>query len=367
MRARGRSAGAAGLAALALLMSCSADTRGSASARQRSPSASAAPTEETRVLDLEAEPMRVPALTRIPYGARRDRLGYLPPCTGRRCADPCPCSAHLQPGSFDLDATGAAWILDAAKERLAVFDATGELVRAQPLPGVGYRAWDVQAHPDFTIVMSQDVDYYGRVTFVAPDSVRAGAIRYEGSPIATGGPVTVDGDAGYVAAFEDTPTGDEELFLSVPLEPARSLRATQALGRPMLDGWLLLREYRGDRVIRLAYEAPVGSWETHLRLLTRTAGDHAPRDRGIISWEIEIAPDGTIHLLVHGARARSSGYWYVRVAADGTPGDVVRLEGPRIADDQQSRRLTLDASGRPFVMWAQRRGVVISSLESVQS
>jgi hypothetical protein len=53
---------------------------------------------------------------------------------------------------------------------------------------------------------------------------------------------------------------------------------------------------------------------------------------------------------------------HLKVAPDGGSAYPIKLAGPRTADDQQTRCLTLDQHGEPLVMWAGRRGVLIEAL-----
>jgi len=73
-----------------------------------------------RVLDFDAPGYQGQPLVEIPYGGRAEELGFVPRCTAT-CSPPCPCTAQIQASAFDIDESGNVWILDNAKERVAVF------------------------------------------------------------------------------------------------------------------------------------------------------------------------------------------------------------------------------------------------------
>lgn len=351
----------AALCAASALAGCASPRGPSPAASQSSPQRE----EVTRVLDFSADVAPVDVAVRLPYGRGGRRVGYVPRCTGDACDPPCPCSTQLQPASFDVGVGEEVWVLDYAKGRIARFDGAGRFAGGLPLGRLAYRSWDLQLEDDRPFVLAQDFGYDARVLFAEPDGRVSRRVFFEGGPVELGGSISASGGAGYVHGYAGE-LGDEEVFLEVPLDPAAPrLEATEAPGRPMLDGWLLYVPYRGPRLIPLEFDGGGASWATDVRLLTKRAAEEEPRDRGIVSWEVDVGPDGTIHLLVHAGLRRFDGYWYLRVSGDGEVGEPVRLRGPGIADDQQTRRLTLDAEGKPYVMWAGRRALVISPLDGL--
>ncbi|MDQ3957622.1 MAG: hypothetical protein M3273_04795 [Actinomycetota bacterium] len=213
-------------------------------------------------------------------------------------------------------------------------------------------------------MLSQDHDFTAQVIFQGRVEKVSRPIYFDHSPVATGNLIAAAGHAGYVSAFVEHGVEEEELPLEVPLDPTRRrLRAAETPGRPMLSGWLLFKKYEGPLLVPLAFEGDEGSWETDIHFLTKRSRDSDPEPEGHISWETEVSPDGTIHLLIHAGLRKRGGYWYVQVSPAGAVGDAFPLVGPGIEDDQQTRRLALDQDGVPFVMWAGRKNLLVSRLE----
>jgi hypothetical protein len=161
---------------------------------------------------------------------------------------------------------------------------------------------------------------------------------------------------------------DEEVPVEVTLDDGEAA-AVEVPGRPFLDGWSLFQDYAGNQTVTLEVSASTARWRVEIDLeLRQSVEGRSVARRGHVSWESEIAPDGTSHLLLFAGtegRHATDGYWYLGVAPDGAVGPVVPLQGPSRRDDQQSRRLTLDGEGNPVLMWAGRRALRFERLPSI--
>ena len=329
------------------------------------PPAPAESLEATRRLDFADRPQRGELITTVEYGDARGDVGFLPACR-RDCPPPCPCSTPMQPAAYDVDDKGRLWILDNAKARLVVFSPSGELARAMRGGELLLRASDVQVSDGAAFVLSQND--HGRARLLS--FVEAG--EHERSPITFRGRAAdayrlwATGPRLFTTVFLQDGLSDEEVPVEITHDATRKASATEVPGRPFLDGWSLFRRYAGSRLIPLEVSSSEHGWRLTIELeLVQSTGGRTEERRGHVSWESEIAPDGTFHLLLFAGTEGGNavdGYWYLAVAPDGTVGEPIRLSGPLVRDDQQSRRLSLDADGDPVLMWAGRRGVRIERL-----
>ncbi|MQA98793.1 MAG: hypothetical protein GEU78_00630 [Actinobacteria bacterium] len=319
-----------------------------------------------RTLDFGSEPVETKVVYRIPYGDPADELGFAAPCESN-CEPPCPCSAQVQPAAFDIGPSGAPGVLDVAKGRVALYSQTG-LDRAVDLGSLGPRAFDVQiGDRGDVVVLAQRGDY--STAFILKPSAGGTStvgVRLNGMRAETGTHFSLAGDRVFLSAFLQEDFVEEEVPIGVPLSPADRGNASEVPGRPFLNGWFVFEDFRGDQVIPLGVRSAEYDWfqevEFRLQVPDRTDGGEK---KGQVSWELEIDPDGTLHLLIFAGtygRGAVDGYWYLTVEADGRVGQPQRLSGPSEPDDQQTRHLSLDPQGDPVLMWARGDGVEFETL-----
>lgn len=324
-------------------------------------------TEVTRTLDFEAPRRRGGLVTRIPYGDGPSRVGFVPACI-EKCSPPCPCTAPIQPVAADVDAAGRVWVADTAKSRVAVFEPTSELSFATARTPLLLSASDLQLSEGRGIVLSQDDRHKARVlSFDEAGGQTRSALSFEGGR-AEAYRLWTHGTRLFSTAFRTDGLTDEEVPVEVTIDEGEAV-AAEVPGRPFLDGWSLFQGYAGNRTVALEVSASTARWRVAIDLeIRQSVGGRSVERRGHVSWESEIAPDGTFHLLLFAGtegRHATDGYWYLAVAPDGAVGPVVPLQGPSRRDDQQPRRLTLDEDGNPVLMWARRRALRFERLPSI--
>lgn len=332
-----------------------------------------------RTLDFSEARRAGDLINRFEYGGSRNVLGAAATCVGSSCNRPCPCTLPIPPASFDLDDVGRYWINDWAKGRVAVFGPRGRFRFAVKAPGNNYRNMDIQFHSDEMLVLRHVSDgglgLFGvmgrRVTHVR--SVKVNDERYSGSTRfwTTGDRVFV-----FLHGRVDSPACCEGFAeLGFPSQPY-SYAVEPVPGLPFFDGWLIERrdpDETGRKIIYVADASP-HAWTREIRFRLVQERDGQQRDvQGGVSWEIEIAPDGSVHILLFAGtfgpdRHRADGYWYLSIAADGQVSKAIALRAPNPRDDNQPnptyqyRRLTLDENGLPLVMWAGPKAARIERL-----
>jgi hypothetical protein len=170
-----------------------------------------------------------PVLT-LPWGSGSMRAGI---ALGNQ-------SAVLGPSSFDVDARGRVYLLDAEQHRLAVFD-RGRLIRSSTVR-VGPRSDVAVAADGVAYVLSRAASGdHLVVTAIRPDgSVGSAVVVGTGIP----GAIRTQGRAAYVYALP------LDAWLPVPGTGAAADRPGPAVGMPVGDGRELLRVVR-DRSLRL--------------------------------------------------------------------------------------------------------------------
>lgn len=324
-------------------------------------------TEVTRTLDFDAPRRRGELVARVPYGDAPSQVGFVPVCT-EKCSPPCPCTAPIQPVAADVDDAGRVWVADTAKSRLAVFEPPSELSFATARSPLLFSASDLQVSGGRGIVLSQDDRHRARVlSFDEAGEESHSTLSFEGGT-AEAYQLWTHGTRLFSTVFRTDGVTDEEVPVEVTLDDGKAA-AVEVPGRAFLDGWSLFQDYAGNQTVTLEVSASTARWRVEIDLeIRQSVGGRSVTRRGHVSWESEIAPDGTFHLLLFAGtegRHATDGYWYLAVAPDGAVGSVVPLQGPSRRDDQQSRRLTLDAEGDPVLMWAGRRALRFERLPSI--
>lgn len=337
-------------------------TRGETSEERATASAGAAmgSRDVTRVLDFSHPKSSGRYVATIPYGKGRARVGFLGPCLKEECLPPCPCTTAIQASAFDVDSSGKLWILDIVKRRIAVFQAGGRFAFDEHLRGVGYRSLDMQLLDSDPHVLSQARNFNSRISVAGSSLPHSAYSLGNNQP----GPFSVGRGRLYMTAFRTDPDTlqDEEIPVEINIPAgARRAKVERVPGRPFRDGWLQFIPYQGERLIPLSVESDDFSWSKVIHLKLRQVVSGEPKSvRGNVSWELEVAADGTIHVLMFAgtySRKPVDGYWYVTVSAAGAVGQAIPLSGPGKADDQQVRRLSLNHAEQPMVMWAGGRGL----------
>lgn len=319
-----------------------------------------------RTLDFDSPTVSGEILATIPYGEGAQELGFVPVCT-RNCSPPCPCTTPFQPSAFDIDSRDRVWILDNAKRRVAVFRAPSDFLF--DVPGNNRLlliAADLQWVGDQAVALSQNPRFESKLLAIQQATeIRRSSIVFEGEPAETTH-LWTDDSRMFTTVFREEGLSDEEVPVEVTLNESGDSAAEEVPGRPFLDGWLLFQDYVGPRIIPLAVSSAEHNWRLEIRLrLQQTIEGEKKSRAGNVSWESEVDPAGTIHLLVFAGtqgRHAADDYWYLQVSPDGAVGDPLHLKGPSRRDDQQLRRLTLDAGSRPVVMWAGRKSARLEIL-----
>lgn len=321
-----------------------------------------------RTLDFSDSSTPRKRLMSIPYGKRRRELGFAPICRGSGCAPPCPCSAQVQPSSHDVDRHGRVWIADQVKRRIAVFNGQGKFLPGITATELDSNLFDLQVVSDSVAVLRQQQGE-SQLIVISGSSVTTHDITFNGEEVDLSTEISSDDTSLFSVNFvqdEDLTEREVPVRLGLPESPKSDSEAEKVPGRPFRDGWLHFQGFAGARVVPLKVASSDYEWSKEIRFtLKQRVGKKTVRKRGNVSWELEIGPDGSIHLLLFAGtygKSRVDGYWYLRVAPDGAVGTPTKLAGPRTDDDQQTRRLTLDQHGDPLLMWAGRRGVLIEAL-----
>lgn len=342
--------------------------------RQPSPSPPVIETQViTRTLNFERSGTRGRVVHVLPYGRGKGEVGFAEACTPPAdCEPPCPCTAPVVPAAFDIDSRGRVWILDTVIPRVTVFDQRSRWRFDVALGRMGHRASDLQLAGGRALALLQDYEFHARAVEVDMGGQRGSARRVrEGGSFVAVDALDVVGDRVFGTAFVG-PLEDEEVFLELPLSGTGAIVANRVDGWPLLDGTLLYPEYE-EMTIPLEFSSGVDAWKVDIRFRLRQRVDDRRRQRkGVVTWaNFEIDHHGGLHLLIFSGtfgRHRNDGWWYLKVGPDGTVGDPIRLRDPERDDEgQQPRRLTLDASGEPYAMWTDNEGVVIESLEVLES
>ncbi|MPZ91081.1 MAG: hypothetical protein GEU68_05545 [Actinobacteria bacterium] len=254
------------------------------------------------------------------------------------------------------------------KGRTAVFDNHGNFLRGITETELGVNLLDLQVVNESVAVLRQQQGE-SQLLLINGSSVTTHDISFHDEAVDLSSHISSDDTSLFSVNFvEDEDLNEREVpvKLDLPEDAQSDSEAEVVPGRPFRDGWLHFQGFEGDRVIPLKVSSSDYEWSREIKFtLKQGAARKLVRKRGNISWELEIGPDGSIHLLLFAGsvgRNRVDGYWYLKVAPDGSVGSPIKLAGPRRADDQQTRRLTLDQQGDPLVMWAGRRGVLIEAL-----
>ena len=339
--------------------------RESTSAYSATPSPTLVASVAHRTLDFEDRGTDGSILARIPYGAPVQKIGLAPTCR-RNCAPPCPCSAPVQASAFDIDDSGRFWVLDNAKRRVVVFDESARYLFHVDGGRDLLVASDLQRLGNEAIALSQDRRSLSRIiTLDKSNNIERSRVSFEGDPVAASR-LIASGERLFSTVFYESDLSEEEVPVEL-LSDGEASSAAEVPGRPFLDGWLLFEGYVGPRVLPLSVSTSQYEWSREIRFkLKQSVGGRSKARRGNISWETEVDPAGIIHLLVFAGtdgREATDGYWYLMVEPDGTVGVPIHLRGPTSRDDQQARRLTLDSTGRPVVMWARGRAAVFELID----
>lgn len=341
------------------------------------PSASTAPPEAGEPVVIEValnytDPGRQGrALYDLPYGDVEDRLGGAPVCLHEGCELPCPCSVPVAPAAFDVDDRGRLWVVDAAKGRIAVFGRDSRFLFSVTTGRNDYRVQDLQVVDGRPIALRQGDDFSAQVFEVI--GRKPGVIRRvygDGEALSGGSPLSVSQDELFTYLWEPVDEiGEPFGFARIdPLTGRRRALATSAEGVPFSTGTYVYPRYVGDRAAQVIVESVDDPHNLELRFRLLVPGlSKTEARKGVVSREVEVAPDGTLHLLLFAGtygRDKQDGYWYLRIAPDGTVGRPVHLREPDSGPNDpgpnhQLRRLALDEDGEPLIMLAGPSGATV--------
>ncbi len=351
----------AAAAALALIpVSCgTGEDDGAHPRRRESPQATPAPRTMTLErlelrADLSEDPVRWRLVASIPFGPRRDELGYY---FNRNRG-----SLPLLPRSFAVATDGSFWILDPVKKRIARFSRAGEFIEAVggfKLDRFSPRPKDMGVLGDHVYVVEEE---FARATLttIGPDRRRMPEALRDGShPLAVSLLLPSVGRliariGGYADPPGTGPVGYGELPLRGPL---RLLP-----GVPVDEGtWVDLRapsnqdlEFASTRGVMHAVQ-PI-----RVSVLAGTPSRKLP---ALVGPAIEATFPKAVGSYVRVAPARPSdaeryggGAWYLRLGVDRTPLAWERIPEARVSDEEQVRHLAAGPDGRVYLMVPDREG-----------
>jgi hypothetical protein len=263
-------------------------------------------------------------------------------------------------------------VLDPVVPRVTVFSARGRPLFDVRLGKLGYRAFDLQVVGRSVFVAVQDRSFHGRLLEFDLNGSRERSLRvmYEGDPTGIYGRVDVVDDRMFHATLTG-PLEDEEVFVELVPRGDR-VEAKEVSGWPIGDGVLEYPESALDATIPLRESGSQG-WSKDIRFrFSMKVNGRRITPTGVVSWgDMEIDPAGAIHFLLFAGtynKAAQDGLWYLKVSPEGEVGRPIKLADPERDDGgQTSRRLTLSATGEPFAMWTDRRGLTVESLKPLEA
>jgi hypothetical protein len=326
---------------------------------RESPAATAAPRAVTLQglelrADLSEDPVRWRLVTSIPFGPRREELGYY---FNRNRG-----SLPLLPRSFAVANDGSFWILDPVKKRVARFSRAGEFLEAVGgfrLDRFSPRPKDVAVLGDHVYVVEEE---FARATLTRIGSDRRRmpeALRDRSHPVAVSFLLPSVGRliariGGYADPPGTGPVGYGELPFRGPL---RLLP-----GVPVDDEtWVDIRA-PGDQDLEFA--SIRGAMQALQPIRVSTFGGAPSRKLpALVGPAIEATFPKAVGIYVRVAPARPSdaeryggGAWYLRLGVDRTPLVWERIPQAGVSDEEQVRHLASGADGRVYLMVPDREG-----------
>jgi hypothetical protein len=305
-------------------------------------------------VDPSERPARWMLVAKLPFGTEEDALGaFIQP--------PGDTGLNVVPTSFAVSADGSIWVLDAFKERVAHFSASGAF-----LGSVGSFPW--HSSWEARDLVWQDGHLYVVRTHAWTTASEITVVD-EGSQKPD---VRITNAAQRQSVVWLMP-GASQLTGFLPsadwagLDVPGSGNAEILSGVPLLDGVSMdVRSVATDQAaVEVTFEtADLASiLPLHFRLVSRTGG--APIDAFI-----SVAADGALPrglaCYVRAAPAHNShadrigsSTWFLQLADDGSPPIWERVREPGIADEQQTRHLTVGSDGSVYLMLAAADGVRI--------
>ncbi len=351
----------AAAAALAVIPAgCSAGEDDGARTRQRDspPATASSKTVNLQRLELRADlsedPVRWRLVASIPFGPRREELGYF---FNRNRG-----SLPLLPRSFAVANDGSFWILDPVKKRVARFSRRGEFIEAVggfKLDRFSPRPKDVGVLGDHVYVVEEE---FARATLttIGPDRRRMPKVlRDRSHPVAVSLLLPSVGRliariGGYADPPGTGPVGYGELPLRSPL---RLLP-----GVPVDDEtWVDIRA-PGDQDLEFASTRGPMQAVQPIRVSV-LAGTPSRKLAALVGPAIEATFPKAVGIYVRVAPARPSdaeryggGAWYLRLGVDRNPLVWERIPEARVSDEEQVRHLAAGPDGRVYLMVPDREG-----------
>ena len=298
--------------------------------------------------DLSEAPAKWRLVASIPFGPRRNQLGFF---FDRRTG-----SLPLLPRSFAVAEDGSFWILDGIKRRLVHFSRTGEFIEevgAFQADRFSPRPKDVAVSSGRLYVIEEE---RGRATLttIGPQRGRVRTPLKDGShPVAVSLLLpTAAGLVAHIGGYADPPGTGPTGFARVPFEASPRLLPGVAIDQRT---WVDIRP-AGDQ--DLEFVSWRGTTEAiqpiHIAVL---GGSPRRKISALIGPAIEAVANDGVGIYVRVAPAKPAeaerfggGAWYLRLGADRSPVLWERLPDPAISAEEQVRHLAAGGDGRMYLM-----------------
>ncbi len=303
--------------------------------------------------DLTEDPVRWRLVASIPFGPRREELGYF--------FDRSRGSLPLLPRSFAVANDGSFWILDTVKKRVARFSRTGEFIEAVggfKLDRFSPRPKDVGVLGDRIYVVEEE---FGRATLTTIGADRRRmpeALRDRSHPVAVSLLLPSVGRLiARIGGYADPPGTGPVGYGELPLH--RPLRLLP--GVPVDDEtWVDIRA-PDDQDLEFA-STRGGMHAVQPIRVSVSAGSPSRKLPALVGPAIEATFPKGVGIYVRVAPVRPSdaeryggGAWYLRLGVDRKPLVWERIPEARASDEEQVRHLAAGPDG-VYLMVPDREG-----------
>ena len=304
--------------------------------------------------DLSERPAKWRLLARIPFGPRKEELGFF---YDRRRG-----SLPSLPRSFAVAEDGSFWILDGIKRRVAHFSRTGKFIEDVG----GFRADRMSPRPKDVAVVRDRIyvveEEFGRATLttIGPERRRAPEPVTDGPrPVAVSLVLPAAGRlVARIGGYADPPGTGPTGYAELPFED--SLRLLP--GVPVDEQTWVDIDAVGDQDFE--FTSRRGTAESiqpiHVDVL---AGSPSRKVPGLVGPAIEATFDQGVGMYVRATPSNPSdaerfggGAWYLRLGADRSRLLWERLPDPAISAEEQVRHISAGPDGRVYLMVPDARG-----------
>ena len=304
--------------------------------------------------DLSEAPAKWRLIASIPFGPRRDQLGFF---FDRRKG-----SLPLLPRSFAVAEDGSFWVLDGIKRRVTHFSRTGEFIEDVG----GFRADRFSPRPKDVAEASgrlyviEEERGRGMLTTIEPQRRRVPMPLKDGShPVAVSLLLPATGRlVAHIAGYADPPGTGPTGFAELPFEESLRLLPGVPIDH---QTWIDMRA-TGDQ--DLQFVSRRGHTEAIQPIHISVRGGSPPRKiSALVGAAIEAVGSSGVGIYVRVTPAKPAeakrfggGSWYLRLGGDRSPVLWERLRHPGISAEEQVRHLAAGADGRIYLMVPDARG-----------